>query len=70
VPGAKVSVRVPVPDESLVADMYSIRSRPVIFCSMIWTTLSSTVLADAPGKTAEMEMDGGAMGGYWEMGRL
>ena len=35
--------------ESLVADTYSILSNPVIFCSMIWVTLFSTVSAEAPG---------------------
>ena len=49
VPGAKVSSILPAPEESLVADMYSSLSNPVIFCSMIWTTLSSTVWAEAPG---------------------
>ncbi len=38
-----------MPDESLVADKYSILSKPVIFCSMICVTLFSTVSADAPG---------------------
>jgi len=38
-----------VPAESLVADRYSMFSNPVIFCSMIWVTLFSTVSAEAPG---------------------
>ena len=49
VPGAKVSSMRDAPDESLVADRYSILSKPVIFCSMIWVTLFSTVSAEAPG---------------------
>jgi hypothetical protein len=49
VPGAKVSSTRPAPEASLLADMYSILSNPVIFCSMIWTTLFSTVSAEAPG---------------------
>jgi hypothetical protein len=39
----------PAPEASLVADMYSSLSKPVIFCSMICTTLFSTVSAEAPG---------------------
>ncbi len=35
VPGAKVNSMRDDPDESLVADRYSILSKPVIFCSMI-----------------------------------
>jgi len=69
VPGAKVSSRRAPPAESLEADMYSSRSRPVIFCSMSWVTLFSTVSADAPGYDAARAMDGGAISGYWEMGR-
>ena len=49
VPAANVRLISPAPEESLVEAMYSMRSRPVIFCSMIWITLSSTVLAEAPG---------------------
>ena len=49
VPGAKVSSTREAPAESLVADRYSILSKPVIFCSMICVTLFSTVSADAPG---------------------
>ena len=49
VPGAKVNSIRPLPDESLVAVMYSSLSKPVIFCSMIWVTLFSTVSAEAPG---------------------
>ena len=69
-PGAKVSVSDAPPEESDVALMYSILSRPVIFCSMIWVTLSSTVLAEAPGYMARIEIDGGAIGGYCDTGRL
>ena len=35
--------------ELLVACMYSSLSKPVIFCSMIWVTVFSTVSAEAPG---------------------
>ncbi len=49
VPGAKVSWVREAPAESLVADRYSILSKPVIFCSMICVTLFSTVSAEAPG---------------------
>src|SRR5450759_1850520 len=35
---------------------------------MIWTTEPSTVLAEAPVWTALIEIDGGAIGGYWEIG--
>ena len=49
VPALKVRVIVAAPELSLVDDMYSRPSRPFIFCSMTWVTLSSTVLADAPG---------------------
>jgi len=40
---------VDMPDESLLLDMYSILSRPVICCSMICVTLFATVSAEAPG---------------------
>ncbi len=35
-----------------------------MFCSMICVTESSTLLAAAPGYSALMAMDGGAMVGY------
>jgi len=37
------------PAESLVPERYSMSSKPVIFCSMIWVTLFSTVSAEALG---------------------
>src|SRR5512140_1030069 len=37
---------------------------------MIWTTESSTVFADAPGYAARIPIEGGAIGGYWEIGRF
>src|SRR5512140_978789 len=37
---------------------------------MIWTTESSTVFADAPGYMARIPIEGGAIGGYWEIGRF
>jgi len=37
---------------------------------MIWVTLFSTVSAEAPVYVAVIEMDGGAICGYWETGRL
>src|SRR4030042_1418552 len=43
---------------------------PFIFCSMIWVTVSCTVWADAPGYIAFMVICGGAIGGYWETGRV
>ena len=49
VPGANVNSTRDAPDDSLVAERYSILSKPVIFCSMICVTLFSTVSADAPG---------------------
>ncbi len=49
VPGAKVNSMRDAPEELLLADRYSILSKPVIFCSMICVTLSSTVFAEAPG---------------------
>ena len=36
---------------------------------MIWTTLSSTVWAEAPVYEPRITIEGGAIGGYWEMGR-
>ena len=45
-------------------------SKPVIFCSMSWVTLFSTVSAEAPGYEASIEIEGGAMGGYWETERF
>ena len=49
VPGLKVNSMREAPDESLVPERYSMSSKPVIFCSMIWVTLFSTVSAEAPG---------------------
>lgn len=43
-------------------------SKPVIFCSITWVTVFSTVSAEAPGKKASTAMAGGAIGGYWAMG--
>ncbi len=37
---------------------------------MTWVTVSCTVWADAPGYMALIEICGGAMGGYWETGRV
>ena len=48
-PGLNVNSMREEPDESLVADRYNKSSKPVIFCSMIWVTLFSTVSAEAPG---------------------
>ncbi len=49
VPGLNVSSMRDDPEESLVPERYSMSSKPVIFCSMIWVTLFSTVSAEAPG---------------------
>jgi len=49
VPGANVSVIVACPESSLVEEKYSRWSSPLICCSMTCVTVSSTVLADAPG---------------------
>ena len=49
VPGLKVNSMREEPDASLVPERYSMSSNPVIFCSMIWVTLFSTVCAEAPG---------------------
>ena len=70
VPGANVSVIWAVPDESPVEYMYSIRSIPVIVVSIGWITLLSTVAAEAPGYVAVIAIEGGAIGGYCEIGRL
>src|SRR6185436_13134918 len=43
---------------------------PLSRCSMTCVTVSSSVLADAPGYVAITEMVGGAMLGYCAMGRL
>src|SRR5512143_623213 len=43
---------------------------PLSFCSITWVTVSCTVWADAPGYTAFMVIWGGAIGGYWETGRV
>jgi hypothetical protein len=37
------------PEDELEPLKYNMPSRPVIFCSMIWVTVFSTVSADAPG---------------------
>ena len=43
---------------------------PLSFCSTIWVTVSCTVCAEAPGYIALMVICGGAIGGYWETGRV
>ena len=43
---------------------------PFSFCSTTWVTVSCTVWAEAPGYMALMVICGGAMGGYWETGRV
>jgi hypothetical protein len=50
VPGSKVSSSLAWPEEELSPLRYKSPSRPVIFCSMIWVTVFSTVSAEAPGK--------------------
>ena len=37
---------------------------------MTWVTVSCTVWAEAPGYMALMVICGGAIGGYWETGRV
>ncbi len=49
VPAANVRFVMAVPVSSLVEDRYSRLSRPFICCSITWTTVFSTVLAEAPG---------------------
>ncbi|CAI2486596.1 Uncharacterised protein [Serratia ficaria] len=49
VPVAKVRVTVALPAASLLDDMYIRPSRPFMFCSITWVTVSCTVLASAPG---------------------
>src|SRR5712664_4693874 len=41
-----------------------------MFCSMTWTTVLSTVDADAPGNCVVIWMEGGAMVGYCSTGIL
>lgn len=41
-----------------------------MFCSMTWVTLSSMVLADAPGYLVVIVTSGGAISGYWAIGSL
>ena len=67
---AKVRVMEAWPDESDVELIYSRLSRPVMFCSMTWVTVSCTVWAEAPGYVALTRMAGDATSGYWETGRL
>src|SRR3569623_1264650 len=45
-------------------------STPFTCCSMGAATVSDTVLAFAPGYEVVMVTVGGAISGYWEMGRL
>jgi len=70
VPGAKVNWMRELPAELLVAEKYSILSKPVICCSMICVTVFSTVSAEAPGYVESMAIEGGAIGGYCDMGNL
>src|SRR5690606_38465221 len=64
VPGAKVRLMVTLPELLLCDDIYSRPSRPVMFCSITWVTLSSRILADAPGYLDETRTERGAMVGY------
>src|SRR4051812_46314374 len=50
--------------------MYSIRSTPTTSCSIVAATVSATTLALAPGKVQVTLTVGGAMSGYWAMGRV
>ena len=59
-----------LPAELLVAEKYSMLSKPVICCSMICVTVFSTVSAEAPGYVESMAIEGGAIGGYCDMGNL
>ncbi|MNW08035.1 hypothetical protein D3C71_2047470 [compost metagenome] len=49
VPASKVSVTVARPVLVLCDDIYIMLSRPVMFCSIIWVTVFSSVCAEAPG---------------------
>ena len=51
-------------------DMYSMSSTPLISCSRGVATVSERTLALAPGKTALTWTLGGAISGYWAIGRL
>src|SRR5437868_1640671 len=68
VPVAKVRVVVDWPVSSLVDDMYSRLSIPFICCSMTWTTVFCTVVAEAPGYVVLIWTEGGATGGNCSMG--
>jgi hypothetical protein len=58
-----------VPVESLDDDTKRSPSSPLSFCSMTCVTVSSSVLADAPGYVALIPIVGGAIAGYCEIGR-
>ncbi len=60
---SNVSVMPTPPFALLDEDIYKRPSRPFMFCSMICVTDSSTVCAEAPGYTALMLTDGGAIVG-------
>ena len=70
VPAIKLKSILAEPDALLLEAMYCKPSKPVIFCSMICVTESSTIFADAPGYEALIEIVGGAMSGYCAIGKL
>ena len=68
VPCSKVRLMFTMP-ELLLSEVMSRRlSMPLSFCSMTWVTVSSSVLASAPGYIAEMPISGGAIEGYCATG--
>src|SRR5471032_821332 len=70
VPGAKVMVVVDWPVSSLIDDIYSRLSMPLICCSITWITVFCMVSAEAPGKVAAICTTGGETGGNCSTGSL
>src|SRR4029077_7640163 len=70
VPSAKVTSRVYEPSLLLADDMYIMPSTPLICCSMGAATVSATTWALAPGYAAETSTVGGAISGYWAIGKV
>src|SRR5436305_10433789 len=70
VPGLKVTVREYVPSLVHCDDMYIMFSTPLTCCSMGAATVSATTCALAPGYDADTSTVGGAISGYWAIGRV
>ena len=67
-PCSKLKVRVPLPSAWATDSMYIRPGEPCISRSMMASTLSSSVCAEAPGKAVAIWIAGGATAGYCWIG--